>query len=217
MFTPLLTIMTLSSWLLYVLAVLILTVTPGPSVLMCVSTSVNQGVSKALLASLGSTTAIVGIMVVSALGLGTALAASETLFTAIKWLGAAYLAYLGIKSLRSAQSDIAVSGAVEASTGRHVFGQGFLVGASNPKALLFFGALFPQFIVPGAPRLAQFLVLGATFIFFELGWLTIYALSASRAKRWLQQPRRARLFNRATGGVFLLAAAVLAASRRAAA
>ena len=209
--------MTIATWLLYVAAVLVLTVTPGPSVLMCVSTSVNLGVRKALIASLGSTTAITGIMVLSALGLGSALAASETLFTAIKWLGAAYLAYLGVKSLCSAQSDIAVSGAIQSSTSGRVFRQGFLVGASNPKALLFFGALFPQFIVPGAPQMPQFLVLGATFIFFELGWLTMYACSASKAKRWLQQPRRARLFNRATGGVFLLAAAVLAGSKRAAA
>jgi threonine/homoserine/homoserine lactone efflux protein len=209
-------IMTLSTWLLYVAAVLVLTVTPGPSVLMCVSTSVNLGVRKALIASLGSTTAIVGVMALSALGLGTALAASESLFTAIKWLGAAYLAYLGITSLFSSATDIAVSGSVESSTSRRLFGQGFLVGASNPKALLFFGALFPQFIIPGAPQLPQFLVLGTTFIFFELAWLTIYALSASKAKRWLQQPRRAKLFNRATGVVFLLAAAVLASSKRSA-
>lgn len=206
--------MTLSNWLLYLAAVLVLTVTPGPSVLMCVSTSVNLGVRKALVASLGSTTAIVGIMTLSALGLGTALAASETLFTAIKWLGAAYLAYLGITSLCAPAADIAVSDAVASSTSKRLFGQGFLVGASNPKALLFFGALFPQFIDAQAPQAPQFLVLGATFIFFELGWLTVYALSASKAKRWLQQPRRAQLFNRATGAVFLLAAALLATSKR---
>jgi len=84
--------MTLATWLLYVAAVLVLTVTPGPSVLMCVSTSVNLGARKALTASIGSTTAIVSIMALSALGLGTALAVSETLFTAVKWQGAAYLA-----------------------------------------------------------------------------------------------------------------------------
>jgi threonine/homoserine/homoserine lactone efflux protein len=207
--------MTLTTWLLYVAAVLVLTVTPGPSVLMCVSTSVNLGARKALIASLGSTTAIVGIMALSALGLGTALAASETLFSVLKWLGAGYLAYLGIASLLSSASEIAVSGSVESSTNGRLFAQGFLVGASNPKALLFFGALFPQFIVPNAPQLPQFLGLGATFIFFELSWLTLYALSASKAKQWLQQPRRATLFNRATGVVFLIAAGLLASSKRA--
>ncbi|MEY4910274.1 MAG: hypothetical protein RL260_3992 [Pseudomonadota bacterium] len=209
--------MTLATWLLYVAAVLVLTVTPGPSVLMCVSTSVNLGARKALIASLGSTTAIVGIMALSALGLGTALAASETLFSVLKWLGAGYLAYLGITSLLSSASEIAVSGSVESSTTGRLFAQGFLVGASNPKALLFFGALFPQFIVPSAPQFPQFLVLGATFIFFELSWLTLYALSASKAKQWLQQPRRAKVFNRSTGVVFLVAAGLLASSKRASA
>lgn len=206
--------MTLATWLLYVTAVLVLTVTPGPSVLMCISTSVNLGARKALIASVGSTTAIVIIMALSALGLSTALAASETLFTVLKWLGAAYLAYLGITSLFSSASDIAVAGGVESSTSRRVFAQGFLVGASNPKALLFFGALFPQFIAPSAPQLPQFLILGVTFVFFELLWLTVYALSASKAKRWLQQPRRAKLFNRATGVVFLVAAGLLASTKR---
>jgi threonine/homoserine/homoserine lactone efflux protein len=206
--------MTFSTWLLYVAAVLVLTVTPGPSVLMCVSTSVNLGARKALIASFGSTAAIVCIMALSVLGLGTALAASETMFTVLKWLGAIYLAYLGITSLFSSASEIAVSGSVESSTSARLFAQGFLVGASNPKALLFFGALFPQFIVPSVPQVPQFLVLGVTFIFFELLWLTIYALSASKAKRWLQQPRRARLFNWASGVVFLVAAVLVASSRR---
>lgn len=205
--------MLLSTWLLYVAAVFVLTVTPGPSVLMCVSTAVNLGPRKALITSLGSTSAIVGLMTLSALGLGALLAASETLFTALKWAGAAYLAYLGVRALLAPASDIRVSGGAVAGGGR-LFGQGFLVGLSNPKALLFFGALFPQFLNPAAPQLPQFLVLGATFVFFELGWLTVYALSAARAQRWLQQPQRARQFNRLTGAVFLLAAGLLATSKR---
>jgi len=208
--------MTLSTWLLYVAAVLVLTMSPGPSVLMCISTSVNLGARKALVVSLGSTSAIVCIMALSMLGLGAVLAASETLFGVLKWAGAAYLAYLGIRSLLSRSTEIAVEGQQSASqaSNRQVFGQGFLVGASNPKALLFFGALFPQFIDPTAPQAPQLLVLGLTFVFFELLWLGIYALSAAKAKRWLGQPRRARLFNRATGVVFLAAAGLLASSRR---
>ena len=205
--------MLLSTWLLYVAAVFVLTVTPGPSVLMCVSTAVNLGPRKALITSLGSTSAIVGLMALSALGLGALLAASETLFTALKWVGAAYLAYLGVRALLAPASDIQVAGGAVAG-GRRLFAQGFLVGLSNPKALLFFGALFPQFLNPAAPQLPQFLVLGATFVCFELGWLTVYALSAARAQRWLQQPQRARQFNRLTGAVFLLAAGLLATSKR---
>jgi threonine/homoserine/homoserine lactone efflux protein len=208
--------MSFSTWLLYVAAVFVLTVTPGPTVLMCVSTAINLGPRKALTAVVGSTSAIVGIMALSALGLGAALAASETLFTALKWLGAAYLVYLGVTSLLSKTTEISMAADVKPASNVKLLTQGFLVGASNPKALLFFGALFPQFINPNAPQWPQFLVLGATFVFFEALWLTIYALSAAKAKRWLQQPRRATLFNRATGIVFLVAAGFLASSKRAA-
>jgi threonine/homoserine/homoserine lactone efflux protein len=117
--------------------------------------------------------------------------------------------------LRSKTTEISLSADVKPASNIKLLTQGFLVGASNPKALLFFGALFPQFINPSAPQLPQFLILGATFVFFEALWLTIYALSAAKAKRWLQQPRRATLFNRATGIVFLVAAGFLASSKRA--
>jgi threonine/homoserine/homoserine lactone efflux protein len=207
--------MTLSTWLLYVAAVLVLTVTPGPSVLMCISTSVQHGPRRALVASLGSTTAIACIMLLSMLGLGTVLAASEVLFSALKWLGAGYLAYLGVTSLLSKASSLAVPNASVPQVGaRALYARGMLVGASNPKALLFFGALFPQFIEPSAPQFGQFLILGVTFIFFELFWLSIYAFTAARARQWLQKPRRATLFNRVTGVVFLLAAGLLATTKR---
>jgi threonine/homoserine/homoserine lactone efflux protein len=211
--------MTISTWLLYVAAVFVLTVTPGPSVLMCISTSVNFGARKGLIAAAGSTTAIVGIMALSALGLGAALAASDTLFSLLKWAGAAYLAYLGITSLLSRATEISMGNGLRdvsglATSNRKVFAQGFLVGASNPKALLFFGALFPQFISLSEPQGPQFALLGATFVVFELLWLSVYSLSAAKAKHWLAQPRRATLFNRATGAVFLIAAGLLATSRR---
>jgi threonine/homoserine/homoserine lactone efflux protein len=207
--------MTFSSWLLYVVAVFILTVTPGPSVLMCIATSVNAGPRRALVAALGSTSAITGLMALSALGLGSVLAASETLFGALKWLGAAYLAWLGVTLWRSQDASIGEGRVAAAGSHRRTYARGFMVGASNPKALLFFGALFPQFIDPAAPQGPQFLILGTTFVCFELGWLTVYALTAARARRWLQQPRRGRQFNRAAGTVFLVAAGLLATSRRA--
>lgn len=184
--------MTLATWLLYVAAVLVLTVTPGPSVLMCLSTSVQHGPRRAMAAALGSTTAIAGIMLLSMLGLGTVLAASDVLFSALKWLGAGYLAYLGITALLSKASNLTVPNAeLPQADAKSLFARGLLVGASNPKALLFFGALLPQFIDPTAPQFGQFLILGITFVSFELFWLTVYAVTAARARRWLQKPRRA--------------------------
>lgn len=208
--------MSLDTWFIYVAAVFVLTITPGPSVLMAVSTSVNRGFRQAVLASLGSTSAIVCIMVLSAVGLGAVLATSETLFSLLKWAGAAYLAYLGMTSLLSPPHALRLSEQEQAAQPRS-FVQGLLVGASNPKALVFFTALFPQFIDPANPRGPQFLVLCSTFVAFELFWLFTYAALGARAKSWLQQPGRAALFNRATGGAFLLAAGVLASAKRSAA
>lgn len=207
--------MLLTTFVVYVLAVLVLTVTPGPSVLATVSTSVNLGFRQAVLCALGSTSAIVCIMALSALGLGAALVASETLFTVLKWVGAVYLAYLGVSCLLSGDSAPLFSS--ESTPPGRSFIRGFLVGASNPKALVFFTALFPQFIDPSRPQTQQFLILGATFVVFELSWLFVYAALGVRAKIWLKKPGRVQLFNRATGGVFLLAAAMLASSKRGAA
>jgi RhtB (resistance to homoserine/threonine) family protein len=205
--------MPLDTWLIYAAAVFVLTVTPGPSVLMAVSTSVNRGFRQAVLAALGIICAIVGLMVLSAVGLGALLAASELLFSLLKWAGAAYLAYLGVSLLfRSGEAALITENQQPDAAGSFV--RGFLVGASNPKALVFFTALFPQFIDPTRPQVPQFLVLCATFVVLELFWLLTYAALGSRAKLWLQQPGRAALFNRATGGVFLLSAVLLASAKR---
>lgn len=159
--------MPLHTWLVFVAAVLVLTITPGPSVLMAVTTSVNRGFREAVWAALGSTTAIVGIMTLSAAGLGAILAASELLFSLLKWVGAAYLAYLGLRALCGSAAELDLSESAPASQPRS-FVRGFLVGASNLKALVFFTALFPQFIDPAVPQAPQFMLLGATFVALEL-------------------------------------------------
>ena len=208
--------MLIETWLLYVAAVLVLTVTPGPSVLMCVSNAVQVGARRTVFAALGSVTAVVGIMVCAGLGLGAALATSETVFNAIKWLGVAYLLYLGIGGLRSTVSEFTLpDGAQPVTPSRwQLYAQGLLVGISNPKALLFFSAFFPQFINPALPQLPQFLMLGATFVVLELFWLMFYATFAARAAPWLREPGRARIFNRVTGGLFVGAALLLATAKR---
>ncbi len=208
--------MLLSIWLVYVAAVFVLTVTPGPSVLMCISTAVQFGAKNALLAALGSTIAIASLMTLSMLGLGSLLAASETLFFALKIIGALYLAYLGVSALLSKASSFEIEPSCAEMTKQvSHFRRGALVGLSNPKALLFFGALFPQFINAQAPQLPQFLILGLTFVAFEMGWLSIYIVTAARARTWLAAPGRGLLFNRLTGVIFLIAAGWLATSKRA--
>ncbi len=209
--------MLLSTWLLYIAAVFILTVTPGPSVLMCVASGIAHGAKRTLYCALGSVTAVVGIMAASALGLGAILAISETLFALIKWLGVAYLLYIGVTTLRAKNADFAISESqvsTEYVPWHRLFWNGFLVGASNPKALLFFSAFFPQFLDATKPQGPQFAVLCATFIGFELFWLMFYASFASRIAPWLRTAGRARMFNRVVGSSFVAAAALLATVKR---
>ena len=209
--------MTMNTWLLYTAAVLVLTITPGPAVLMCLTQGASQGVRRTFFAALGNITAVLAVMALSAVSVGAALATSQALFDAIKWLGVAYLLYLGTSSLRAGASNFVLPAAQGAacSTRLALYTKGLLVGASNPKALLFFTAFFPQFINPSQPQLPQFVVLGATFVVFELGFLMGYAGFAAQLSPWLAAPGRARWFNRITGGLFVAAAALLANVQRA--
>ncbi len=135
--------MLLSTWLLYAAAVLVLTMTPGPSVLMCVTQGVRHGARRALFSALGSVTAVVGIMACSFVGLGAVMAASGPWFAGVKWFGVAYLLYVGVSTFRSTQSSFEVdadTGPSTVASRRGLFLKGLLVGISNPKALLFFTA-----------------------------------------------------------------------------
>jgi threonine/homoserine/homoserine lactone efflux protein len=211
--------MTLETWLIYVAAVLVLTITPGPSVLLCVSNSINHGFKRAALSAFGSIAAVSCIMALSAVGLGALLATSEVVFQIVKWTGAAYLLYLGIKLLFQRSNGKGFEPDTSSSdTGSRralsFFTQGLLVGASNPKALVFFSALFPQFLNPAAPQLPQFLVLCTTFVVFEAFWLLTYAGLASRIAPWLRQRGRQLIFDRLCGATFVTAGALLLTLRR---
>ncbi|EGF31129.1 putative homoserine/homoserine lactone efflux protein [Oxalobacteraceae bacterium IMCC9480] len=214
--------MTLQTWLLYFAAVCVLVATPGPAVLMSMSNAVRFGVRRALVSALGSITAVCIVMTVCAIGLGAALATSEKIFSAIKWFGVIYLVWLGFKMFRSRESGFGdgadgADGATMPPPAKSFTGlylQGFLVGASNPKALLFFTAFFPQFLNPAQAQLPQFLILGTTFICCELFGLMTYASFAARIAPWLRAPGRARRFNQVTGAAFVGAGALLATVHR---
>lgn len=209
--------MTLHTWLLYTLAVFMLTMTPGPTVLMCMTNAVNHGARRTFFAAIGSITGVLAIMSCSAIGLLAALASSEVLFQAIKWFGVAYLFYLGFSTLLSGTTSFSLPTAVTQNTSRTtLYMKGLLVGISNPKALLFFTAFLPQFIDPTAAQLPQLLILGTTFVCLELGWLMFYASFAAQISPWLRNTGRAHLFNRLSGLTFMLASVVLATLQRAA-
>jgi threonine/homoserine/homoserine lactone efflux protein len=206
--------MTLSTYLLYLAAVALLILSPGPTMLMCITHALNRGPRQAMTAVAGSVTAVMGVMILSALGLGALLAASDTAFTLAKVVGAAYLIWLGIKTIRSPVVSLEISGTSAPQAKKSLYFQGFLVGASNPKALLFFAAFFPQFLNPAAPMLAQFSILALTFVAFEFAVLTSCALGVSRLAPLLRSATHVRWINRISGGLFTLMGAALLFTRR---
>jgi len=167
---------------------------------------------------LGGTSAITIIMTLSFTGMGVVVMASEVLFNIIKWVGVAYLVYLGLSAILSKDENFLVGGdkskPMKTPSHKATCMSGFMVGASNPKAILFFTALFPQFINPTAALWPQFLILSITFIIFEMTWLMLYAYFASKALPWLQVKGRAKMVNRITGSLFVGAGALLATTSR---
>lgn len=209
--------MLLQTWMLYVAAVFVLTITPGPSVLMCVTNSVKYGVRRASASALGSITAGCLIIAIVAIGFGAVLAASEKVFQVMKWIGVAYLFYIGITSFFSKESGFEVKGDSGGGSSKsllRLYMHGFLIGITNPKGLLFFSAFLPQFLDPKAPQLPQFFVMGLTFVVFETFWLMFYSNFAAWVAPWLRAPGRAKMFNRVTGGIFIGAGTLLATIKR---
>ncbi|MEP6792411.1 MAG: LysE family translocator [Ramlibacter sp.] len=206
--------MTLSTYLLYVAAVALLIVTPGPTMLMCMTNSANHGPRRAMTSVAGAVTAVLCVMLLSAMGLGALLAASEAAFTTAKVVGAAYLIWLGVKTFRSNTVLDVEAGAT--GPRRSFYLQGLLVGASNPKAVLFFAAFFPQFLNPAAPIAPQFAILALTFMAFEFTVLTLCALGVARLMPLLKSAGPVKWINRICGGLFTLMGGLLLLTRRSA-
>ena len=206
--------MTLHTWWLFVMMSFVISGTPGPNMLLVMSSSARHGVRKTLAAMAGCMTALMAMMCISAAGLGALLQAFPAVFDALRWMGAAYLVYLGVKSWRAPVAE-AVDGApsMPAARAGALFRRGFLVAASNPKAILFAAAFLPQFIIPSEPRLPQFALLLASFAIIEGGWYVAYAAGGQRIARYLQRASVLRLFNRVTGGAFVGFGALMATLR----
>jgi threonine/homoserine/homoserine lactone efflux protein len=206
--------MPLTTYLLYLAAVALLILTPGPTMLMCITHALNHGPRRAMTSVAGSVSAVLCVMLLSAMGLGALLAASETAFTTAKVAGAAYLVWLGIKTFRSNIQAFDAAAVAPAAPRRSFYLSGFLVGASNPKALLFFAAFFPQFLNPAQPFVPQFALLALTFVACEFAVLTVCALGVSRIAPLLRQSGPMRWVNRVCGGLFTLMGAALLFTRR---
>ncbi|MCM2973357.1 LysE family translocator [Larsenimonas suaedae] len=209
--------MDLAIWLTYLSVITALIAFPGPVALLCMHQGVRVGRRRALASVTGGVTASLILMGLSALGLGAILATSELAFLALKVFGAGYLIYLGVQAWMSpsAPVDMAASDAPmpAASTGRR-FRKGLGIGLSNPKDLLFFGALFPNFLDMSQPLWPQLTLLALTWLAVDFTTMTTYAALGGSISRWFKSARRVRLFNRTTGGLFIAAGGALAVSHR---
>ena len=204
--------MSLPLWLGFLLAAILIAVTPGPGAVLSMSTSMRHGYWSALVAILGLQLAILVHLVIVAVGFGALLAASETGFAVVKFIGTAYLIWLGVQKWRAPPLPIDAEQLPARRSG--LFLQGLLINLTNPKAIIFIGALVPQFIDPGRSQLEQYLLIAATLCLTDIAVMSIYALAAGRLGRWLHDPKAIRLQNKAFGGLFVSAGTLLAFSSR---
>jgi homoserine/homoserine lactone efflux protein len=204
--------MTFELWLAFVLAASILLAIPGPTVMLVVGYALGEGRRSAWATVAGVALGDFTAMTLSMLGLGALLAASATLFTALKWVGAAYLVYLGIRLWR-APAVLATAGEGGGRRPIAMLGHAFLVTALNPKSIAFFIAFLPQFMRAADPLLPQMLVLETTFILLATLNAALYAALAARLRRAIGRPSVLKALNR-IGGTILIGAGVATAAMK---
>ncbi len=210
--------MSLHTWWLFVATIFVISGTPGPNMLLMMKHGAQYGLRRSSATMAGCLLALVLMLAGSAAGLGVLLQAWPALFQTLTLLGAAYLVYLGIKIWRAPVPEAAelapsaLAPKVERSRAA-LFRNGFLIGSSNPKAILFATAFLPQFIDAAQPTLPQFATLVSTFSVIEISWYLVYASCGTRLSMQLKNRSVAKAFNRLTGGIFVGFGAVMALVR----
>jgi homoserine/homoserine lactone efflux protein len=199
--------MTLSIWLTLLAAATLISLSPGAGAVTAMSYGLSQGLGRAQPAILGLICGYGIQIIIVGVGLGSLVAASVTLFSAIKWLGVAYLVWLGIQQWRDrSQLDLSQG---RPSDWRRAFGQSLLINITNPKGLVFLLALIPQFLDPAQPQPAQLLIIGTTLVAVDWCVMTGYSLLASRLRHLMQDAKARRTQNRVTGCALIGAGLVL--------
>jgi len=208
------------SWphlIVFALTAFVLIAIPGPSVLFVISRSLTLGLKAGLASVVGNATGVYVQMLAIAVGLGAIVQRSLAVFTIIKLAGAGYLVYLGIQTIRHRQAlDGALDSRVEAKPTRHILFDAFTVGIANPKALIFFGAILPQFVNRAAGHVPiQMMILGAVFFLVALVSDGAWAVAAGSARAWLtHKPQRLQAIG-GLGGLAMIGIAIkLAATSR---
>lgn len=206
--------MSLTLWLAYVAAVFVISGTPGPNMLLSMTHGIHHGLRGTFSTMLGLLAGLAIVLSISLGGLGALLLASAFAFDIVKYVGAAYLIYLGVKTWRAPASRLGTEGWPDASRAWVRFRIGIIVSLSNPKAILFGMAFFPQFLDRSRPLAEQAAILLPTFVAIETAWMFVYAGGGARVAAWLRTGNRMRWFNRLAGSAFVGAGVLLGTFRR---
>ena len=208
--------MGLSVWITYFIATVILSLSPGPGVFSAISSGLHHGLKRGLWNGVGMQLANFILLIVVAVGLGAILLASENLFTLVKWVGVAYLIYLGIVTWRTRPRGFVDTDDGRPHTAREIFVRGFLVNITNPKGIIFFAAVFPQFVDVSKPQVPQYAILALTTFAVDVVVMTAYTALAAKVIGAMRDERHLKWINRTLGGAFVAAGVALASFRRAA-
>jgi homoserine/homoserine lactone efflux protein len=191
---------------MYLILVIIATSTPGPAVLFITTKSLMHGWRKSVFAALGNIAGLLLLGIIAVTGLGAILKTSEGIFHFVRYAGAAYLVFLGVKlfcqSNINAESLHSLSPSANVSS-KKIFMQALGIAVSNPKAIVFLTALLPQFMGIDRPIVMQFVLLISILMLFSFSFLMLYSVLASQARAWFTRPGRARTVNRASGSIFV--------------
>lgn len=209
--------MVLNLWMAYVSVISLLIFSPGPSAILCLNHGVKFGAARSIPTILGGSVASLFLMVLSAFGLGVLLLASAKAFLVVKLAGAAYLVYLGIGMWREGSKGVSFTAASlsdRPTSGFENFKTGFLVGISNPKDIIFFTALFPNFISLSSPHVGQFGVLALTWCVIDFAAMFVYCSVGLKVAPWFEKKDNMRRFNRILGGFFVTVGCLLAESSK---
>ncbi|HEX4943443.1 MAG TPA: LysE family transporter [Usitatibacteraceae bacterium] len=202
-------------WITYLAATIILSVSPGPGVFSSLAAGLNHGFRRGMWNAVGMQVANFALLAFVSVGLGAILLASESLFTTVKWGGVAYLVWLGFVTWRSEPHHFdSRADAPQGKDSREVFLKGFLVNLTNPKGIIFYVAVLPQFIDLARPQFVQYAILGVTTLVVDLVVMAGYIAVAARVLAVMEDPSHLRWVNRILGGAFVAAGVALAAFRR---
>lgn len=206
--------MDLTLWLSFVGTVLILVVTPGPSVLLVTANSMKHGAKKTTGTILGDLSANLLQIILASAGLASIIISSAELFQLIKWFGVAYLIYIGFRKVISKPKIEWNKSIAKDRNFFNLYTEGFLMSAANPKAIVFFAALFPLFIKESLPFLPQVIILAITFLILDGLSLSVYTRFATKLKRYLENKEKIYLQNKIVGSLLILSGLMLSLVKR---